>query len=1538
MAVSQGDIAFVGINTAGAGSGSDQDWVAFAALKNIAAGEVIYFSDNELTSASSGTFNGSPTGGESYFKWTAPAGGVAAGTVVQIQVLGNQTNAPVASTGTAAWVTSTGSANPGLSSTSDSLYAFTATSDATVGTPSSFLAFINIGNAQDPIPSSLDSKYVISFTDGSDSAYYSGAHSGYPNISDYLAFISNTANWTKQTGNLVYGTNQSASLVATPLGSLSVNSVSVAEGNSGTRTLTFTVTLSSASVQTVTVNYATADGTATAGSDYVAASGTLTFAPGETTKTVAITVNGDLAVEANETFTLQLSNAVNGTISGSTGTGTITNDDLTLQGDDHYTVALGDTLSASSTPVTWNEAVASTPGDGVELTNNGTISSTGGTAIGAVATAPASGDSSFTLYNRGTVSGATNGVAITLASAGTVSILNYDGGLINGTGTRGVDLTATAAGGTFYVGNRAGATIQSANDGVRASFAGTFTGNFTLDNDGTIKTLGAGSGQGVDLGSLNARFFGQVQVNNQGSITGADNDGLRVGNNTIINNYGSITGNSLGATGADGIDLQSASGVEVWNYAGATIDGARHGVTGKLPFGYFGNAGTITAHGGSGLNMDTAGDTVTTIVNEATGTITGTANGLTDGDGIDVDGQVDITNDGLIQTLGHTDGESNEGLAIGGGIVLNNGTIHSAERGIKVDDSNQGNAFGALTLTNHGTITGDSGEAIVIISTFANTIVSDGTINGSVTLGDGGDSFTNTGTLNGAVIGGDGADTIDTGAGADTITGGAGDDTIKAGAGDDTAIFAGNAADSTITRVGTTFTVTGADGVDTVTGVEHFQFADATIEAASINVAPVLTGAKAILVHGTEDTAYTITRAELLAGFTDANADTLSLGSVTSNHGTVTTNADGTYSVALEADYNGAVTLSFTVTDGHGGSTAATTAFVVDPVNDAPVLSGAKAVLVAGNEDQGYTVSASALLQGFTDVDGDTLAVSNLVAGNGTVKDNGNGTYTITPAADFNGTMTLSYSVTDGKDGTIAASSSYTVQAVNDAPVKTGAQAVLADGAEDTPYIVSASDLLAGYGDIDGDSLAVANLVASNGTVKDNGDGTYTITSGADFNGAVTLGYDVTDGVASVAATQSYSLAAVNDAPRNVTIDRATVLENSNPGTLVGTVTADDIDSDELIYNLLSDAGGRFTINTLSGAITVANNAVLDFESTPSLTVTVRVADLYGDFVTKDITIDLVNVVESRAASGTKKADVITATNNDDWTVMGLAGNDILTTLGGNDQVTGGKGNDIISTGAGNDLIIYAKGDDTDSIDAGAGVDTLQVAAGATKLMLSAISGVEIITGSGFVINGTSGGDTLDFSAVTSIAKDVTIDGLGGNDTILGTTLADQIDGGKGNDTVSGGLGDDLLLGRAGDDVLNGGAGNDRIDGGAGNDRIFGGIGSDTLTSGTGKDTFVFSSIADSNAAAGIDHITDYSRKNGDRIDLSQIDANTNLAGDQAFFFIGTAGFYAAGQLRYANVSGHTEVYGDVNGDGVADFTFVIDTPQSVMFPGDFVL
>ena len=112
---------------------------------------------------------------------------------------------------------------------------------------------------------------------------------------------------------------------------MTINDVSSSEGNFGTKTFTFTVTLSTVSGQAISVNYATANGTATGGTgstgDYTTESGTVNFSAGQTTQSITITVRGDTTREANETFFVNLSGAINATIADAQGLGTITNDD-----------------------------------------------------------------------------------------------------------------------------------------------------------------------------------------------------------------------------------------------------------------------------------------------------------------------------------------------------------------------------------------------------------------------------------------------------------------------------------------------------------------------------------------------------------------------------------------------------------------------------------------------------------------------------------------------------------------------------------------------------------------------------------------------------------------------------------------------------------------------------------------------------------------------------------------------------------------------------------------------------------------------------------------------------------------------------------------------------------------------------------------------------------------------------------------------------------------------------------------------------------
>ena len=1012
MSISLGDITFVGMNTNGT------DWFAFAALNNIAGGSVIYFTDNELPNSNSTSFNGTNSVsdvGETFMKWVAPAGGVAAGTVIRIDVPGTYVanGSLTTTTGTTTFIpfNGTGSANAdknsGMSATQETIYAYTAASDATIATPVTHLAYISVGNAPDPIPTSLPSSYAITVSDGSDSAYYSGVHSGYPNITDYAALIGNVAsNWTKGAGETTAATLNASAFVATPPGSLSVSDVSVTEGNSGTKVMTFTVTLSSANVQSVTVDYATQDNTATAGSDYAAASGTLTFAPGDLTKTVSITINGDTDLESNETFKLHLSNPTVATIGSADGTGTITNDDLTLQGDDHYTITSGQTLSTSGTPVTWDESVAATAG-GVVLSNAGTIESTGATAIDAPASAPASGSSSFALTNTGTVTGASNGIHVASGlNGGTFSVDNS--GTINGTATRAIDVASFSGAETVSVTNETGGVIHSANDAIRVTGTGTFTGTISIDNSGTIAALG--SGQGVDLTDIVATEAGHITVTNHAgaTISAADNDGLRAGAYALIENYGSILASNVpGNVTADGIDGQSNQGIVINNHAGAVIDGARHGVTGNFPM-QIDNAGTITGHAGSGLNMDTPGDTVMTIVNEATGVITGTTVEGRDGDGIDVDGQVNITNYGTVQTFGHSDGETNEGLAIGGGIVTNYGTIYSDERGIRADDSNLGNAFAGTTIINHGTITGNTLEAISITDFQGDTITNDGTINGDIITGSGDDTVTNTGTINGTIHTGSGNDAIIGGAGNNAFDGGAGNDTVNGGAGDDTAVFGGNIADSTITRVGTTFTVTGTDGTDTITNVEHFQFANGTVDALSINDAPVIGsngGDVTAAVSVAENTAAVTT-----VQATDANSDGVTysitggadaaLFQINAATGALSFKQAPNFEIKADAGHDNVYDVTVSASDGTLSDTQAIAVTVTDV---ADTHSSKAAYLLSSNSD----VSIQAIIttgDATSKVGGGTYLFGGIPDGLG-MFDNGDGTVTVLVNQEIGNTL-----------------------------------------------------------------------------------------------------------------------------------------------------------------------------------------------------------------------------------------------------------------------------------------------------------------------------------------------------------------------------------------------------------------------------------------------------------------------------------------------------------------------------------------------------
>jgi parallel beta-helix repeat protein len=296
-----------------------------------------------------------------------------------------------------------------------------------------------------------------------------------------------------------------------------------------------------------------------------------------------------------------------------------------------------------------------------------------------------------------------------------------------------------------------------------------------------------------------------------------------------------------------------------------------------------------------------------------------------------------------------------------------------------------------------------------------------------------------------------------------------------------------------------------------------------------------------------------------------------------------------------------------------------------------------------------------------------------------------------------------------------------------------------------------------------------------------------------------------------------------------------------------------------------------------------------------------------------------VEVVPTKFISGTSSADRLTVASGY---------NSVIEAGAGDDTLTGGAGTNLLIGGAGNDTYLVKRAGDEVREDLDGGTDTVWAS---IDYVLGA--NLEILRLADDARSGT--GNELNNRIV----------GTGYADRLSGLDGDDSLQGGAGNDTLLGGSGTDELLGQDGDDELHGEGGADKLIGGAGADRLFGGdgddwleggAGADILSGGLGADKFVFrpEDIADRT----VDRITDFSASQGDRIVLSLLDANVHTTQDDKFAFIGTKGFSGtAGQLRYEIKDGGAYVYGDVNGDKIADFTLFVANVSS-MAASDFVL
>ena len=524
---------------------------------------------------------------------------------------------------------------------------------------------------------------------------------------------------------------------------------------------------------------------------------------------------------------------------------------------------------------------------------------------------------------------------------------------------------------------------------------------------------------------------------------------------------------------------------------------------------------------------------------------------------------------------------------------------------------------------------------------------------------------------------------------------------------------------------------------------------------------------------------------------------------------------------ALDDGESASVSVDFTVTDGLLTDTG-TFDFEIAGANDAPVGNDDVATT---DEDQAVTIS---VLLNDSDIDGDALTVASAINGaNGTTSVNADGTVTYTPDADFFGTDSFTYTVSDGTVSSVA-TVNVTIDPVNDAPI---ANDDVATTDEDQAVTIS---VLLNDSDIDADALTVASATdGANGTTIVNADGTVTYTPDADFFGTDSFTYEVSDGIDSHTAVVDVTVNPVNDAPM---VDQLLADQSFAEDTPVVFALSPDafVDVDSPLTYTATLVGGKALPDWLS-----FDDATLGFTGTPP-------ADFNGTF---DIEVTASDGEFSAADSFrleiTPVNDAPIAADDDGFSLdqdqsITIAAADLLA----NDADIDGDPLSIVSVGnATNGTVSLVGNDVVYTPDAGyAGTAQFDYTLSDGSLADTATVSLSVILVdiyAGFE-QGTDGRDFM----VGEFFQPNQLFGAGGNDIMIGGVRDDHLAGGDGRDRLWGLHGNDTLDGNDGRDTLIGGLGDDEIAGGRGQDFSYGGAGSDVFIYEEGD---------------GVDHIVDFS-------------------------------------------------------------------------------
>ncbi|MFH4574239.1 tandem-95 repeat protein, partial [Vibrio diabolicus] len=390
----------------------------------------------------------------------------------------------------------------------------------------------------------------------------------------------------------------------------------------------------------------------------------------------------------------------------------------------------------------------------------------------------------------------------------------------------------------------------------------------------------------------------------------------------------------------------------------------------------------------------------------------------------------------------------------------------------------------------------------------------------------------------------------------------------------------------------------------------------------------------------------TITTEELLSNVDIDDADTLIVTNVTieSGNGTLIDNNDGSWTYIPEADDDTEVSFSYDIIDDDGGVINGTANLDIKHVNDAPIATNDA---IQTDEDSQVVID---VLANDSDIEGDDLSITSAsVSEEQGIVEIVDGKLVFTPAENFNGNATISYTISDGELED-EAQVSVTVNSVNDAPIALN-DATITE--EDTSVTI---DVLPNDTDIDGDALSIesASVLSDQGQVEII-DGKLVFTPTENFNGDAEITYTVTDGALTDEATVKVTVNAVNDTPVvESSIADQTLAEDFTPYTIDLNTAFSDVDNVDGELSFSVSGNSNIQVAIVNGIATITPTA--DWNGSEILTFTAT--DPSGESVSQTVNFTVSPVADIVA----DKATVV----EDTPTIIKVLGND---TFEGDDKV-----------------------------------------------------------------------------------------------------------------------------------------------------------------------------------------------------------------------------------------------------------------------------